>query len=236
MLTTKPGRHQPARRRLTQPATAAAASAAASKTSEANADALPYCRRRAFSCRRSQRRRQTSAARAGASETAAKTSETQAVCAGDAGVSHCVAVASEKAFLSAAEAKTSETNAATSAVHQRPAQQPPRHQRLETTTPPHSIPAHHWRRAAVLLPAATRAEDAAKRAEDIADVISLEDASLTKKGIVKLSSATDSDSEALAAAKGGPCYRGRGTDQRRWTTGTDWYANSTNAGNHSCRY
>ncbi|ENY9366934.1 phage tail protein, partial [Salmonella enterica] len=42
-------------------------------------------------------------------------------------------------------------------------------------------------------------EDAAKRAEDIADVISLEDASLTKKGIVKLSSATDSDSEALAA-------------------------------------
>lgn len=47
--------------------------------------------------------------------------------------------------------------------------------------------------------AATRAEDAAKRAEDIADVISLEDASLTKKGIVKLSSATDSVSEALAA-------------------------------------
>ncbi len=47
--------------------------------------------------------------------------------------------------------------------------------------------------------AATRAEDAAKRAEDIADVISLEDASLTKKGIVKLSSATDSDSEALSA-------------------------------------
>lgn len=47
--------------------------------------------------------------------------------------------------------------------------------------------------------AATRAEDAAKRAEDIADVISLVDASLTKKGIVKLSSATDSDSEALAA-------------------------------------
>ncbi|EBV5496197.1 phage tail protein, partial [Salmonella enterica] len=30
-------------------------------------------------------------------------------------------------------------------------------------------------------------------------MISLEDASLTKKGIVKLSSATDSDSEALAA-------------------------------------
>lgn len=46
---------------------------------------------------------------------------------------------------------------------------------------------------------AARAEDAVKRAEDIANVISLEDASLTKKGIVKLSSATDIDSEALAA-------------------------------------
>lgn len=47
--------------------------------------------------------------------------------------------------------------------------------------------------------AATRSEDAAKRAEDIAAAVHLEDASLTKKGIVQLSSATDSDSEALAA-------------------------------------
>ncbi|MFL4224725.1 prophage tail fiber N-terminal domain-containing protein, partial [Escherichia coli] len=47
--------------------------------------------------------------------------------------------------------------------------------------------------------AATRAETAAKRAEDIADAVSLEDASTTKKGIVQLSSATNSTSETLAA-------------------------------------
>lgn len=38
-------------------------------------------------------------------------------------------------------------------VQQRPAQQPPRHQhRRHPLTPPHLIPAHHWRRKAVLLP------------------------------------------------------------------------------------
>ena len=47
--------------------------------------------------------------------------------------------------------------------------------------------------------AATRAETAAKRAEDIASAVGLEDASTTKKGIVQLSSATNSTSETLAA-------------------------------------
>ncbi|ENT7429418.1 prophage tail fiber N-terminal domain-containing protein, partial [Escherichia coli] len=47
--------------------------------------------------------------------------------------------------------------------------------------------------------AATRAETAAKRAEDIASAVALEDASTTKKGIVQLSSATNSTSETLAA-------------------------------------
>ncbi|MES3189164.1 prophage tail fiber N-terminal domain-containing protein [Escherichia coli] len=47
--------------------------------------------------------------------------------------------------------------------------------------------------------AATRAEIAAKRAEDIASAVALEDASTTKKGIVQLSSATNSTSESLAA-------------------------------------
>ncbi|MBB7632991.1 prophage tail fiber N-terminal domain-containing protein [Escherichia coli] len=47
--------------------------------------------------------------------------------------------------------------------------------------------------------AATRAETAAKRAEDIASTVALEDASTTKKGIVQLSSATNSTSEKLAA-------------------------------------
>ncbi|WP_250206081.1 phage tail protein, partial [Escherichia coli] len=43
------------------------------------------------------------------------------------------------------------------------------------------------------------AETAAKRAEDIASAVALEDASTTKKGIVQLSSATNSTSESLAA-------------------------------------
>ncbi|EOM7149285.1 prophage tail fiber N-terminal domain-containing protein [Escherichia coli] len=47
--------------------------------------------------------------------------------------------------------------------------------------------------------AATRAETAAKRAEDIASAVALEDASTTKKGIVQLSSDTNSTSETLAA-------------------------------------
>ncbi|HFI8800196.1 TPA: phage tail protein [Escherichia coli] len=47
--------------------------------------------------------------------------------------------------------------------------------------------------------AATRSETAAKRAEDIASAVALEDASTTNKGIVQLSSATNSTSETLAA-------------------------------------
>ncbi len=47
--------------------------------------------------------------------------------------------------------------------------------------------------------AATRAEAAADRAEEIAGVVAMEDASLTTKGVVKLSSAVDSTSESLAA-------------------------------------
>nr|WP_249516150.1 phage tail protein [Escherichia coli] len=47
--------------------------------------------------------------------------------------------------------------------------------------------------------AATRAEAAADRAEEIADAVAMEDASLTTKGVVKLSSAVDSTSESLAA-------------------------------------
>ncbi|EEP0225968.1 phage tail protein [Salmonella enterica] len=147
---------------------------------------------------------QTSAARAGASETAAKTSETQAASsAGDAGASATAAAASEKvAAASAAEAKTSETNAATSAstaaasatAASSSASEASTHAAASDTSA--SLAAQSSTAAGA---AATRAEDAAKRAEDIADVISLEDASLTKKGIVKLSSATDSDSEALAA-------------------------------------
>ncbi|WP_050962128.1 prophage tail fiber N-terminal domain-containing protein, partial [Salmonella enterica] len=184
---------------------AAAASAAAAKTSEANADvSRTAAGDSAAAAAASATAAQTSAARAGASETAAKTSETQAASsAGDAGASATAAAASEKAAAaSAAAAKTSETNAATSAstaaasatAASSSASEASTHAAASDTSA--SLAAQSSTAAGA---AATRAEDAAKRAEDIADVISLEDASLTKKGIVKLSSATDSDSEALAA-------------------------------------
>ncbi len=182
--TTKAGEASASAASADTARTAAAASAAAAKTSEANADA--------------------SRTAAGASETAAKTSETQAASsAGDAGASATAAAASEKAAAaSAAAAKTSETNAATSAstaaasatAASSSASEASTHAAASDTSA--SLAAQSSTAAGA---AATRAEEAAKRAEDIADVISLEDASLTKKGIVKLSSATDSDSEALAA-------------------------------------
>ncbi|EDK2249468.1 phage tail protein [Salmonella enterica subsp. enterica serovar Newport] len=203
--TTKAGEASVSAESADTARTAAAASAAAAKTSEANADvSRTAAGDSAAAAAASATAAQASAERAGASETAAKTSETQAASsAGDAGASATAAAASEKAAAaSAAEAKTSETNAATSAntaaasatAASSSASAASTHAAASDTSA--SLAAQSSTAAGA---AATRAEDAAKRAEDIADVISLEDASLTKKGIVKLSSATDSDSEALAA-------------------------------------
>ncbi|WP_057524046.1 prophage tail fiber N-terminal domain-containing protein, partial [Salmonella enterica] len=177
--TTKAGEASASAASADTARTAAAASAAAAKTSEANADASRTAAGdSAAAAAASATAAQTSAERAGASETAAKTSETQAASsAGDAGASATAAAASEKAAAASSSASEASTHAAAS----------------DTSA---SLAAQSSTAAGA---AATRAEDAAKRAEDIADVISLEDASLTKKGIVKLSSATDSDSEALAA-------------------------------------
>ncbi len=203
--TTKAGEASASAASADTARTAAAASAAAAKTSEANADASRTAAGdSAAAAAASATAAQTSAERAGASATAAKTSETQAASsAGDAGASATAAAASEKAAAaSAAAAKTSETNAATSAstaaasatAASSSASEASTHAAASDTSA--SLAAQSSTAAGA---AATRAEEAAKRAEDIADVISLEDASLTKKGIVKLSSATDSDSEALAA-------------------------------------
>ncbi|ECX7563820.1 shikimate transporter [Salmonella enterica] len=203
--TTKAGEASVSAESADTARTAVAASAAAAKTSEANADvSRTAAGDSAAAAAASATAAQASAERAGASETAAKTSETQAASsAGDAGASATAAAASEKAAAaSAAEAKTSETNAATSAntaaasatAASSSASAASTHAAASDTSA--SLAAQSSTAAGA---AATRAEDAAKRAEDIADVISLEDASLTKKGIVKLSSATDSDSEALAA-------------------------------------
>ncbi|WP_104123471.1 prophage tail fiber N-terminal domain-containing protein [Salmonella enterica] len=203
--TTKAGEASASAASADTARTAAAASAAAAKTSEANADASRTAAGdSAAAAAASATAAQTSAERAGASETAARTSETRAASsAGDAGASATAAAASEKAAAaSAAAAKTSETNAATSAstaaasatAASSSASEASTHAAASDTSA--SLAAQSSTAAGA---AATRAEEAAKRAEDIADVISLEDASLTKKGIVKLSSATDSDSEALAA-------------------------------------
>ncbi|EIE6090185.1 prophage tail fiber N-terminal domain-containing protein, partial [Salmonella enterica] len=203
--TTKAGEASVSAESADTARTAVAASAAAAKTSEANADvSRTAAGDSAAAAAASATAAQASAERAGASETAAKTSETQAASsAGDAGASATAAAASKKAAAaSAAEAKTSETNAATSAntaaasatAASSSASAASTHAAASDTSA--SLAAQSSTAAGA---AATRAEDAAKRAEDIADVISLEDASLTKKGIVKLSSATDSDSEALAA-------------------------------------
>ncbi|EAY1860114.1 shikimate transporter [Salmonella enterica subsp. enterica serovar Bareilly] len=203
--TTKAGEASVSAESADTARTAVAASAAAAKTSEANADvSRTAAGDSAAAAAASATAAQASAERAGASETAAKTSETQAASsAGDAGASATAAAASKKAAAaSAAEAKTSETNAATSAntaaasatAASSSASAASTHAAASDTSA--SLAAQSSTAAGA---AATRAEDAAKRAEDIADVISLEDASLTKKGIVKLSSATDSDSEVLAA-------------------------------------
>ncbi|EBS8061091.1 shikimate transporter [Salmonella enterica] len=203
--TTKAGEASVSAESADTARTAAAASAAAAKTSEANADASRTAAGdSAVAAAASVTAAQTSEERAGASETAAKASETQAASsAGNAGASATAAAASEKAAAtSAAEAKASETNAATSATAaatsataaSSSASEASTHAAASDTSA--SLAAQSSTAAGA---AATRAEDAAKRAEDIADVISLEDASLTKKGIVQLSSATDSDSETLAA-------------------------------------
>ncbi|WP_254494127.1 prophage tail fiber N-terminal domain-containing protein, partial [Salmonella enterica] len=140
------------------------------------------------------------ASSAASAESSAGTATTKA---GKASASAASAdTARTAAAASAAAAKTSETNAATSAstaaasatASSSSASEASTHAAASDTSA--SLAAQSSTAAGA---AATRAEDAAKRAEDIADVISLEDASLTKKGIVKLSSATDSDSEALAA-------------------------------------
>ncbi|ECQ2052136.1 shikimate transporter [Salmonella enterica] len=203
--TTKAGEASVSAESADTARTAAAASAAAAKTSEANADvSRTAAGDSAAAAAASATAAQASAERAGASETAAKMSETQAASsAGEAGASATAAAASEKAAAaSAAAAKPSATNAATSAstaaasatAASSSASEASTHAAASDTSA--SLAAQSSTAAGA---AATRAEDAAKRAEDIADVISLEDASLTKKGIVKLSSAADSDSEVLAA-------------------------------------
>ncbi|HGB4053017.1 TPA: phage tail protein [Salmonella enterica subsp. enterica serovar Adelaide] len=203
--TTKAGEASASAASADTARTAAAASEAAAKTSEANADASRTAAGdSAVAAAASATAAQTSAARAGASETAAKTSETQAASsAGDAGASATAAAVSEKsAKASETSARTSETNAAGSAsaaAASATAAATSASEASSQATASATSASLAAQSSGAAGDAATRSEDAAKRAEDIAAAVHLEDASLTKKGIVQLSSATDSDSEVLAA-------------------------------------
>ncbi|EIT8384775.1 prophage tail fiber N-terminal domain-containing protein [Salmonella enterica subsp. enterica serovar Cotham] len=203
--TTKAGEASASAASADTARTAAAASEAAAKTSEANADASRTAAGdSAAAAAASATAAQTSAARAGTSETAAKTSETQAASsAGDAGASATAAAVSEKsAKASETSARTSETNAAGSAsaaAASATAAATSASEASSQATASATSASLAAQSSGAAGDAATRSEDAAKRAEDIAAAVHLEDASLTKKGIVQLSSATDSDSEVLAA-------------------------------------
>ncbi|HFG9338768.1 TPA: phage tail protein [Salmonella enterica subsp. enterica serovar Adelaide] len=203
--TTKAGEASASAASADTDRTAAAASAAAAKTSEANADASRTAAGdSAAACAASATAAQASAEGAKASETAAKTSETQAASsAGDAGASATAAAVSEKAAkASETSARTSETNAAGSAsaaAASATAAATSASEASSQATASATSASLAAQSSGAAGDAATRSEDAAKRAEDIAAAVHLEDASLTKKGIVQLSSATDSDSEVLAA-------------------------------------
>ncbi|HFE8244237.1 TPA: phage tail protein [Salmonella enterica subsp. enterica serovar Newport] len=203
--TTKAGEASASAASADTARTAAAASEAAAKTSEANADASRTAAGdSATAAAASATAAQASAESAKASETAAKSSETQAASsAGGAGASATAAAASEKAAkVSETSARTSETNAAasaTAAAASATAAATSASEASSQATASATSASLAAQSSGAAGDAATRSEDAAKRAEDIAAAVHLEDASLTKKGIVQLSSATDSDSEALAA-------------------------------------
>ncbi len=105
-------------------------------------------------------------------------------------------------------------------VQQRPAQQPPRHQhRRHPLTPPHLIPAHHWRRKQYCCRSSSHQSRRCRktgrryRGRDFPGRCQPDE-----KGIVKLSSATDSDSEALAATpKAVHAVMDEVQTKRRWT-------------------
>mgnify|MGYP002765451434 CR=1 FL=1 len=131
-----------------------------------------------------------SASAAKTSETNAKASETSAESSKTAAASSASSTASSAS--SASDSKDEATRQASAA-----AESASTASTKATETAGSATEAAQSKNAAES--AATRAETAAKRAEDIASAVALEDASTTKKGIVQLSSATNSTSETLAA-------------------------------------
>ena len=177
---------------------AAATSAAAAKTSETNAAASQQSAATSASTATTKASEAATSARdAAASKEAAKTSETNAK------ASETSAESSKTAAASSASSAASSASSA-SASKDEATRQASAAKGSATTASTKATEAAGSATAAAQSKstaesAATRAETAAKRAEDIASAVALEDASTTKKGIVQLSSATNSTSETLAA-------------------------------------
>ncbi|EKB6262731.1 prophage tail fiber N-terminal domain-containing protein, partial [Escherichia coli] len=177
---------------------AAATSASAAKTSETNAAASQKSAATSASTATTKASEAATSARgAAASKEAAKTSETNAK------ASETSAESSKTAAASSASSAASSASSA-SASKDEATRQASAAKGSATTASTKATEAAGSATAAAQSKstaesAATRAETAAKRAEDIASAVALEDASTTKKGIVQLSSATNSTSESLAA-------------------------------------
>ena len=169
---------------------ASASATAAGKSAESAASSASTATTKAGEATEQASAAARSASAAKASETNAKASETSAESSKTAAASSASSAASSASSASASKdeatrqasaAKSSATTATTKASEAAGS---------ATAASQSKVAAES---------AATRAETAAKRAEDIADAVSLEDASTTKKGVVQLSSATNSPSETLAA-------------------------------------
>ncbi|EIV7792679.1 prophage tail fiber N-terminal domain-containing protein [Escherichia coli] len=155
-----------------------AASSASTATTKAGEAAV-----QASAAARSASAAKTSETNAKASETSAESSKTAAASSASSAASSASSASASKdeATRQASAAKGSATTASTKA----------------TEAAGSATAAAQSKTAAES--AATRAEAAADRAEEIAGAVAMEDASLTTKGVVKLSSAVDSTSESLAA-------------------------------------
>ncbi len=155
-----------------------AASSASTATTKAGEAAV-----QASSAARSASAAKTSETNAKASETRAESSKTAAASSASSAASSASSASASKdeATRQASAAKGCATTASTKA----------------TEAAGSATAASQSKTAAES--AATRAEAAADRAEEIAGAVAMEDASLTTKGVVKLSSAVDSTSESLAA-------------------------------------
>ncbi|HAN2082892.1 TPA: phage tail protein, partial [Escherichia coli] len=169
---------------------ASASATAAGKSAESAASSASTATTKAGEATEQASAAARSASAAKASETNAKASETRAESSKTAAASSASSAASSASSASASKdeatrqasaAKGSATTASTKA----------------TEAAGSATAASQSKTAAES--AATRAEAAADRAEEIAGAVAMEDASLTTKGVVKLSSAVDSTSESLAA-------------------------------------